>query len=219
MKARCFGATQRAFTLTELLLIIVTVILIACFVIPGAARQQCRARARQCENNLKYVGLAFRTWPVGASDQFPAQIMTTAGGTMELIDTGQVFVHFRAMSNELGSPKILVCPRDSEKVPVTNFNTGFNDTNVSYFVATDAMDTYPQMFLSGDRNLAFNSKPLGPRLFKLTTNYPPLSWTKSIHNSCGNILLADGSVQFTDSKALSLAAQNQGFPTNRLAIP
>jgi len=141
------------------------------------------------------------------------------GGTKELIETGQAFVHFRALSNELGGASLLTCPRDMEKVATTNFNSGFSDTNVSYFVGIYSQDTYPQMFLSGDRNLAFNNQPLKSGLFSLTTNSPALSWTKAVHNSYGNVLLSDGSVQFLDSKALSAAAQEQGLATNRLAIP
>ena len=78
----------------------------------------------------------------------------------------------------------------------------------------------PQMFLSGDRNLAFNGQPIKPGLFALTTNNPAISWTKTTHKSCGNILLSDGSVQTFTSHQLSLAARDQGGEaTNRRAIP
>jgi hypothetical protein len=77
------------------------------------------------------------------------------------------------------------------------------------------------MFLSGDHNLGFNGQPLKQGLFPLTTNNPALSWTKAIHNSCGNILFADSSVQFLDSKQLATAARDPegNLATNRLAIP
>jgi prepilin-type processing-associated H-X9-DG protein len=119
----------------------------------------------------------------------------------------------------LKTTKVLACPKDKAKQTAVSFGS-LRDTNVSYFVGTDAQDTWPQMLLSGDRNLALNGQPLKPGLFVLSTNNTQLSWTKAIHNSCGNIGFADGSVRLLDSKALSHAAQNQGFPdTNRLAIP
>jgi type II secretory pathway pseudopilin PulG len=208
-----------AFTLIELLVIVSALALIAALLIPGLVRARRQAPAKNCSNNLKRVGLAFRTWSVDSSDDNPMHLPTKYGGTKELIATGQVFVHFRVMSNELSTPKVLVCPQDKAKTAATNFASGFSDTNVSYFVGTDAKETDPQMFLSGDRNLAFQGQPIKPGLFVLTTNNPPLTWTKAIHHSCGNIGFADGTVQFFDSKRLAAAAQNQGQPTNLLAIP
>ena len=114
---------------------------------------------------------------------------------------------------------ILVCPSDKSKTVATNFGAQFSDKNVSYFVGTDAQDIFPQMFLSGDRNLALNRKSIAPGLFTLTTTNPALSWTKSIHNSQGNVGLADGSVQSCSSSTLPVYAQGQGLATNRLAIP
>ena len=90
---------------------------------------------------------------------------------------------------------------------------------MSHFLGADADGTSPQMFLSGDRNLAFQSQPIKPGLFALTTNNTSISWTKAIHTSCGNVGLADGSVQAFDLKRLADAVQNQGAATNRLAIP
>jgi len=76
------------------------------------------------------------------------------------------------MSNELTTPKILVCPADKEKVPATSFGAGFSDTNSSYFVSLDASETYPQTFLTGDRNLAVAGKAAQPGTLVLTTNPP-----------------------------------------------
>jgi prepilin-type processing-associated H-X9-DG protein len=220
MKALPFKSVARAFTVIELLVIIATIVVIACILVPAAVRQQRQSPMKNCQNNLKQIGLGFKTFAVDQFDDFSTHLSTQSGGSLELIESGLVFVHFRPMSNELSTPKILVCPRDPDKIATTNFNSTFSDTNVSYFVSTDAKDTYPQMLLSGDRNLALNKASLKPGLFALTTNNAALlSWTKAIHNSCGNIGFADGSVQFTDSKKLSYAAQNQGSDTNRLAIP
>jgi competence protein ComGC len=229
-----------AFTLIELLVIIVTVVVVACFLMPAIVRAPHRSNKLGCVNNLKQVGLAFRIWALDNGDAFPMCIstnglltndlagpnpsgpprsVTNGPGTLELISSGQAFVHFRVMSNELSMPKVLVCPADKSKTFATNFDSGFSDRNVSYFVGTDARDIYPQMFLSGDRHLALNRKPLAPGLFTLTTTNPALSWTKSIHNSDGNVGLADGSVQTCSSSTLPVYAQAQGLATNRLAIP
>ena len=39
----------------------------------------------------------------------------TSGGTLELTANGPVYPQFEVMSNELNTPKILVCPSDSSK--------------------------------------------------------------------------------------------------------
>ena len=123
------------------------------------------------------------------------------------------------MSNELSTPKVLVCPRDKAKTVAKDFASGFSDKNVSYFVGTDATEIYPQMFLSGDRNLAFQGQPIKPGLFVLTTNTTSLGWAKGLHYPCGNIGLADGSVQFWDAKQSAAAVHNQGLATNLLVFP
>jgi len=212
-------AAFKAFTLIELLILIATLLVLACVLVPSLAHQRHHARVQACFDNLKWIGVAFRTWAVDQSDLPSTGVSVTSGGTLELAATGQAFVHLRAMSNELSSPKILVCPCDQLKTVASNFNCGFSDSNVSYFVSPDARDVYPQMLQTGDRNLAFENKPIEPGVFVWTTNRSALSWTKAIHNASGNVGLADGSVQFLDSKKLAAAAANQYSDTNRLAIP
>jgi hypothetical protein len=219
MKKLSPKGTARAFTLIELLVILLTLIVLAAIFIPNLVKARRRALIKDCTNNLKQVGLAFRIWPPASAADWPMHLPKAEGGTKELIGTGQVFVHFRVMSNELTTTKILVCPADKAKTVAKDFASGFSDNNVSYFVGTDAHEEDPLMFLSGDRNLAFQGWPISPGLFLLTTNNTSMSWTKAIHHSCGNVGLADGSVQGYDSKRLAEAAQNQGMATNRLAIP
>jgi competence protein ComGC len=211
--------SAKAFTLVELLILIAILTLLACVLIPCLARQKHHARVQACFDNLKWVGVAFRTWPVDQTDLPSTGVSVTSGGTLELAATGRAFVHLRAMSNELSSPKILVCPCDQMKTVASNFNCGFNDSNVSYFVSPDARDVFPQMLQTGDRNLAFKNKPIEPGVFVWTSNMSTLSWTKAVHDNCGNVGLADGSVHFCDSIKLAAALRDQDWATNRLAIP
>jgi Competence protein ComGC len=211
--------SAKAFTLVELLILTAILSLLACVLIPCLARQKHHARVQACFDNLKQVGVAFRTWAVDQSDLPSTGVSVTSGGTLELAASGQAFIHLRAMSNELSSPGILICPCDQMKTVASNFNCGFSDSNVSYFVSPDARDVFPQMLQTGDRNLAFEDKPLEPGVFVWTSNMSTLSWTKAIHNRCGNVGLADGSIHFCDSKKLGAALWDQDCATNRLAIP
>jgi competence protein ComGC len=214
-----FSSSDKAFTVIELVTLVGITLLLSCVLLPSLAYQRHHAKVEACFENLKQVGVAFRTWAIDQTDQPSTGVSVTSGGTLELAGTGQAFVHLWAMSNELSSPKILVCPSDQMKTIASNFNCGFSDSNVSYFVSPDARDVYPQMFLTGDRNVASNNKPLQPSVFVWTSNRSVLSWTKAIHNACGNVGLADGSVHHFDSEKLAAAAADQNCSTNRLAIP
>jgi prepilin-type processing-associated H-X9-DG protein len=212
-------AGRRAFTLIEIIVIIGVIALLACVLLPSLAYQRRHAKADACKDNLKQIGVAFRTSALDCGDAYPTRVTLGNGGAKERVEQGQVFFTFLVMSNEIGAPKVLACPQDSGKAAATGFNCAFSNTNVSYFVGIDAEDTFPQMFLTGDRNLAFNGRALGAGLFDWTSDKTHLSWTKAIHNEHGNIGLADGSVQFLDSAKLALAAARQSCETNRLAIP
>jgi type II secretory pathway pseudopilin PulG len=212
---------MQAFTLIELAVLIFVLILVVVATIPGIRAAKRSALRRDCVNNLKQVGLAYRTWPQDSTDEFPQSVAVTNGGSKEWLAAGQLFLHYRTMSNVLTTPKILVCPADNLKVPAASFGAGFSDTNSSYFVSWDASETYPQTFLTGDRNLALSGKAAQAGVLILSTNSPAvLSWTKSIHDSCGNICLGDGSVQqFFEQKRLNAAVRYQDLATNRLVLP
>ena len=93
----------------------------------------------ECLNHLKQIGLAFRTWAIDHDDHFPFNVSTNAGGTLELCARGEdgfdahSAAHFRAMSNELGTARFLVCPADSSKRPAASF-ANLQAANVSYLV-------------------------------------------------------------------------------------
>ena len=135
---------------------------------------------------------------------------------MESVTTDEVFRHFRAMSNELSTPKVLVCPADNRKA-ARSF-AALSNVNLSYFVSLNATDTFPQLWLAGDRNLMTNGVPVGSGLLVLTTNVT-LGWTAAMHKNAGNVVLGDGSVQGDTNARLQRQAANTQVETNRLLIP
>src|SRR5690242_6050746 len=110
----------KAFTLIELLILIGILVLLACVLLPSFAHQRRHARLKACINNLKQVGVAFRVWPTDR-DLFPAGVGVKSGGAIEEIERGAVVFNFLVMSNELSTPKILVCPEDNGKTAAANF--------------------------------------------------------------------------------------------------
>ena len=172
----------------------------------------------QCVNNLKQIGLAFRIWEGDNGDKFPMQVPAKKGGAMEPAARGNVAPIFQVMSNELSTPKILVCPADADRFAAKNFTSGFDNSHVSYFAGLDAADDKPTMFLAGDDNFAMDGDPVKSDLLLLATN-APVSWTAARHINHGNIGLADGSVWTTDDKQLVQKLIDTGVATNRLALP
>ncbi len=172
----------------------------------------------QCVNNLKQVALATRVWGVDNNDKYPTAVPATNGGAMEYITGPNAWRIYQVMSNELSTPKVVICPdeTDHSRFTATNF-TYFNNSNISFFIGVDANEATPQAILSGDRNPT-NGMPLKNALLELTTNRPS-GWNSEMHRTFGNIALADGSVLQVSNTGLRVAVANTGFETNRLQIP
>jgi len=121
----------------------------------GMAEARAYVQSMQCTNNMKQIGHAFRTWSRDHDGNFPFNVSTNKGGTMELCRPGSdgfdrnAAFHFQVMSNELSTPFILVCPSVSKKHPALNFQN-LRPENVSYLVrsGTNINETNPNEVLA-----------------------------------------------------------------------
>jgi hypothetical protein len=75
------------------------------------AEAQDKASSVQCVSNMKQIGLAARMWANDHKEIMPPDFLT--------------------MRNELNTPKILVCPGDTARTKVSNWNE-FSPANASY---------------------------------------------------------------------------------------
>jgi prepilin-type N-terminal cleavage/methylation domain-containing protein len=207
--------TIHAFTLIELMVVVACVALLALMYLPATTGPKEKAMRSRCVNNLKQMGLSFRTWEGDHDDKYPMLALTNADGTRTLLSASNIFRCFQLMSNQLNNPQILVCPSD-DRLPADNF-AALDNLNLSYFVGVDADETFPAMFLAGDRNLT-NGTKVQNGVLELTTNQPA-GFTKDLHNGFGNILLSDGSVQWVDARGLNALIAKTGLATNRLVMP
>lgn len=205
---------RRAFNVFELFVLVTVFAIGSAVLLPVLWRPHVCCRIN-CSNNLKQIGLAFTTWALDNGDQFPMAVSTNDGGTKELSAGGKPFAHFAVMSNELSTPKVLVCPNDTNRRCATNFTSDLDNKKLSYFVGLDATSTNATMLLSGDRNLTNSCRQTNGILVLRPGDAP--GWTHKLHKRQGNFLFADGSVLEVSNKMI--IAVFLGPYTNRLSMP
>jgi len=131
--------------------------LLAAMLLPALAAAKRKAQMISSVNNLKQIGLAFRIWEGDHNDQFPFNVGQAQGGVKELCTTdGNGFEEnevavFMVMSNELSTPKILVCPNDPQKQAAADFSS-LAASNISYQLKSgpDLNDGHPDAVLAID---------------------------------------------------------------------
>ena len=216
---------EHGLSRVELFCVVVATSLLLFFflVIPctGTALNNSLRRSKRimCASNLKQISLGMRLFAHDHGDKFPWMISTKLGGSLESANSSLAFRHFLAASNELVTPKILICRADSSRTITSDF-AQLSNSNLSYFVSIDtspdATNSAPSI-LSGDRNI-LGGTPINDSL-RVVRKSDKLSWSKEIHREAGNVALADGSVLQVDDSGLNRTVATMTNAAIRLAIP
>lgn len=218
MQPRLSSKRHAAISLFEVGIVVAVVTILFAVLAPVLFQTRRISSGIYCTNNLKQIALAGKIWAGDNNDVYPMGISVTNGGALELVATGNVVATFLVMSNELSTPRILVCPQHLTSVGKHDFG-GLANSNVSYFISADMTnDVNPQMIFAGDSDLMLGGKLLPPGLATLGTN-APVTWSGTRHPKSGNLALADGMVEITTAFRLRDYLQKTGLVTNRLALP
>jgi prepilin-type N-terminal cleavage/methylation domain-containing protein/prepilin-type processing-associated H-X9-DG protein len=228
--------SKSAFTLIELLVVIAIIAILAAMLLPVLAAAKRRAQRINCVSNLKQISLSFRVWEGDNNNLYPMAVSTSAGGAEESVGSNLHPINpmtyppqgltnvFCVMSNELSTPKVLICPSDvGHSTVATNFAElgnisgapGCGTNAIGYFVCGDATETYPQMVMTGDRNMGISSGGVAASTINITMASPNYqlensatwwAWTANdVHLKAGNISYADGSVAEVSVSGLQTA--------------
>jgi hypothetical protein len=172
---------------------------------------KAEAMSTKCINNLKQIGLAARIWATDNSDTLPP--------------------NWLSMSNELSTPKVLVCPADQGRSAAPNW-ASFTAANVSYeFLNSNSLDNEPNAVLArcpvhghvtlGDGSVQ-NGSGLG-KTFTLTVkdgktwftsaNQPPVNYTELMRQRYGLVPRTNltAPIVTPDAKARELMMKRYGL--------
>jgi prepilin-type N-terminal cleavage/methylation domain-containing protein len=192
----------RAFTLIELLVVIAIIAILAALLLPALAGAKKKGKGAECISDLKQIGIGLRLWANDNEEgKFPWAVDMAKGGSMGSADWTD---HYRTASNELATPKILVCPEDRTRSAGTGWPAPLldGDRHISYFIGLDAEESKPQSILAGDRNVYSPAGGATPTWSAAVVGSIDATWDNTMHGANGYILLSDGSVQHTTTSQL-----------------
>ena len=207
-----------AFARLELAALVVMLALLGLLALPLLAATRADSDRAGCFNNLRLLGRAITMWGDDRDGLPPWITYVSRGGTRPDGGgkTGNAWVEFTTLSNELVTPRILACPADTGVKVASEFSnmggrgymaTGLRSLATSYFVNMDNLNRSPAMAVTGDRNIRTDgittcAQGVNNVDYANLVSGGPVFWTNAVHGTQGHVLRTDGGVNYVDSETL-----------------
>ncbi len=210
---------EQAFTRKELLWVLIILSLLSVLAFAGIQRVKQHTRQFGCFGRLRSLSMGLKMFATDNGGMSPFG----ATNSVAYQDSSNACKHFLALSNEIGSAKILICPEDVSRRQTmaytfdasTNSLWQLQNLAVSYFVNVDASATNAGTVLMGDRNILLSGKALTNTAVTVSAS-SQLQWTDALHRKKGNVVLADDSM-LTLRASVSIGTNQTG--NVRLLVP
>lgn len=215
---------SRAFSRIDLIALIFVVCLAAAVANPlFTSHSRARSDILVCQDNLAQIGRAYQLWANDHEDRHPFLVATNEGGLRLHPLSPNPYIQFAWVSNGLSSPKVFVCPADTNIIRVAKdfsaspdggfMHPAYRNNAVGYFLSFHAQFHWPRSILSGDRNIdetPLQGCSLAPFMLRAIYGFPQGNagsrWNDEIHGGKGNLLLNDGSAEETSTAQLRATA-------------
>jgi prepilin-type N-terminal cleavage/methylation domain-containing protein/prepilin-type processing-associated H-X9-DG protein len=230
------NSSRRAFTLTEILVVIAVVGLLAAILFPVLNRVRANSRTSTCSSNLRQIGVALSLYRTDNSGLYPP-VVTLESSPTPSNGQGVKTQGTWLMSLNLRSP--LLCPdvdlslkdKEPDLLPflsgyAANFNltrylgtraqpilAGRSDIRLRYpSLTVAAFDARPLIYglSEPDALLSNNDMTRAARAIAYENEILKLSPAATRHQDGANYLFGDGHVKWFRPEQLSITPQNDG---------
>jgi len=208
---------DHAFTRIELLFCAAAIALVLIPALSVLASNKTESQRIICFNNLRQIGRGFQMWASDNGNANPWRVPPPEGteGNPLVVN---LWYQFAVISNQLRSPKLLVCPSDSGTRKIADnwsgasggfVNAAYRNNAVSYILSPHSILFGARVLLSGDRNIRPSAVGTScsyvgsdAAVFSQLARDSQVRWTNSIHGAAGHLAFGDGSVEFATSSQL-----------------
>lgn len=206
LKLQATGPKHAAFTLLEVLVVLLIVFVLTGLLLPALSGPTCRGSLQtKCMNNQKQLVLAAMMYSFDHNDRLPWSPFDSELGASFSGTAPDVFAQLKPYV----APRtdIFVCSTDTKRSPTTKT---LQSTNLSYFLNLSSQMNTTNQVLLGDRHLALNGVAVGPGQVAVRAG-ASLDWTRELHprkdkNTQGIMAFTDGHAEVVRGGATVPAA-------------